>query len=124
MTPHSPTIAPRRAAESRGRLAEDQVAAGWAAQGYDILARRLRTAAGEIDLVVANPENLIFVEVKARKSFAEAAYAVLPRQQIRLLEAAGAALAEHQDWERPATRFDVALVCGGQVHHIPDAIRH
>jgi putative endonuclease len=122
MITHS--LAPRRAAESRGRIAEDQVAAGWAAQGYDILARRLRTAAGEIDLVVANRENLVFVEVKARKSFTEAAYAVLPRQQIRLLQAAGAALAENQQWERPATRFDVALVCGGEIHHIQDAIRH
>ncbi len=88
-----------------------------------MLAQRLRTGAGEIDLVVANAEKLIFIEVKSRKSFADAAYAVLPRQQARLLEAAGAALAAHADWERPETRFDVALVCGGQIRHIPDAIR-
>jgi len=114
----------RAAAESRGRAAEDVVAAGWQSQGFNILARRLRTGAGEIDLVVADEQRLVFIEVKTRKSFTEAAYAVMPRQQARLLEAAGAALAAHQDWQRPETRFDVALVCGGTVQHIEDAIRY
>jgi len=118
-----PCHARRFAAESRGRAAETAVARRWQARGYDVLAQRLRTGAGEIDLVVANPEKLVFIEVKSRKSFADAAYAVLPRQQARLLEAAGAALAAHQDWERPETRFDVALVCNGEIRHIPDAIR-
>ncbi|HYP62521.1 MAG TPA: YraN family protein, partial [Acidocella sp.] len=63
-------MARRRAAESLGRDAEDLVAQGLEAQGYKILARRLRTKAGEIDLVVADAARLIFVEVKARNSLA------------------------------------------------------
>lgn len=118
------SLVQRRMAEGRGRLAEDSVAAVWRSQGYSVLARRLRTKCGEIDLVVADPQTLVFVEVKARKSFARAAYAVQPRQQARLLEAAGAALAEHAEWHRPDTRFDVALVCGGAVRQIRDAIRY
>jgi putative endonuclease len=114
----------RRQAELRGRKAEDSVAAIWRAHGYAVLAQRLRTRSGEIDLVVADSNTLVFVEVKARKSFAQAAHAVPPRQQARLLEAAGAALAEHVDWQRPDTRFDVALVCNGAVRHIRDAIRY
>jgi putative endonuclease len=114
----------RRLAEKRGRLAEDSVAAIWRSQGYSVLAQRLRTKSGEIDLVVADPRTLVFVEVKARNSFAEAAYAVQPRQQARLLEAASAALAEHAEWQRPDTRFDVALVCGGAVRQVRDAIRY
>lgn len=114
----------RRQAEARGRLAEDSVAAVWRSQGFSVLARRLRTKSGEIDLVVADSATLVFVEVKARNSFTQAAYAVQPRQQARLLEAAGAALAEHADWQRADTRFDVALVCGGAVCHIRDAIRY
>jgi putative endonuclease len=113
----------RRQAEARGRQAEDSVAAIWRSRGYDVLAQRLRTQSGEIDLVVANPSTLIFVEVKARQSFSQAAYAVQPRQQSRLLEAASAALAEHAEWHRPDTRFDVALVCNGAIRHIRDAIR-
>jgi len=114
----------RRKAEARGREAEDSVAAIWRSRGYSVLARRLRTGSGEIDLVVANSATLVFVEVKARNSFGQAAYAVRPRQQARLLEAAGAAMAEHVEWHRPDTRFDVALVCNGAVRHIRDAIRY
>jgi len=107
-----------------GREAEELVAAGWEKRGFCVLARRLRTSAGEIDLVVANEESLVFVEVKARRSMAEAAYALTARQQARLLEAAGQALAAHTHWQRAATRFDVALVSGGRVELIEDAIRY
>ncbi len=116
--------AQRRLAETRGRLAEDSVAALWRSQGYSVLAQRLRTKSGEIDLVVADRQTLVFVEVKTRNSFAQAAEAVQPRQQTRLLEAASVALAEHAEWHRQDTRFDVALVCNGAVRHIRDAIRY
>jgi putative endonuclease len=114
----------RQCAERQGRDAEAAVIAAWRGRGYDLLARRRRTRSGEIDVVVADPETLVFIEVKARKSFSEAAYAVLPRQQARLLGAAEALLAENQHWCRPAIRFDVALVCGGRIEHIEDAIRY
>jgi len=93
------------------------------ASGYTVLARRLRSGAGEIDLVVANRRRLIFVEVKARPSWTEAAYAVSARQQARLLAAADAALAAHPQWARPDIRFDIALVAGGAVEMIEDALR-
>ena len=114
----------RRQAEHRGRCAEAAVAARWRDRGFTVLGRRVRTAAGEIDLVVADADTLVFLEVKARASLHQAAYAVLPRQQHRLLQAAEAALALHEDWHRPAMRFDVALVCGSTITHIEDAIRY
>ncbi|HUW79991.1 MAG TPA: YraN family protein [Acidocella sp.] len=119
-----PSTTKRRAAETLGRSAEDDVALSWQAKGYSVLAQRLRTGAGELDLVLADRDTLVFVEVKARKTLAEAAYAVSPRQQARLLEAASLALATHEDWHRPAIRFDVALVCHGAIEHIEDAIRY
>ncbi len=112
----------RRAAESLGRSAEDDVAEAWAAKGFIVLAQRLRTGAGELDLVVADDNTVVFVEVKARRSMMEAAYAVSPRQQARLLKAANVALATHEDWQRPETRFDVALVSNGTIEHIENAI--
>lgn len=124
MTMYIQMIAKRRKAEIRGRQAEDEVAATWVARGYDVLAQRLRTKSGEIDLIIADSGTLIFVEVKSRASFSEAAYAVVPRQQRRLLDAADLVLAEHSNWHRPSMRFDVALVCNGQIEHIEDAIRY
>jgi len=114
----------RRSAECHGRAAEDEVAALWRGRGYEVLGQRRRTASGEIDIVVADRDTLVFIEVKARRSLAEAAYAVAPRQQARLLRAADILLAEHAGWKRETTRFDVALVCGGSITHIEDAIRY
>ena len=120
---HAPPKAKRRAAETLGRQAEDEVAKLLRHKGYDILAMRLKTGAGEIDIVAANRKTLIFVEVKARASFAEAAYALSPRQQARLFQAAGAAMACHENWARQETRFDAALVVPGSIEIIEDAFR-
>ena len=118
------TLARRRAAQALGRGSEDLVAEQLMAGGYTIRAQRLRTKAGEIDLVAADTRRLIFVEVKARPCFTEAAYAVSARQQARLLAAAGVALAMHPEWAREEMRFDVALVAGGAAQMIEDAIRY
>ena len=96
----------------------------WLSKGFTILARRLRTGVGELDLVVADAQTLVFVEVKARRSLVHAAYSISPRQQARLLEAASLALATHAGWARPATRFDVALVSATRLKHIEDALRY
>jgi len=120
----TPSLAKRRRAEQKGRSAEAMVASRWHEAGYTILAQRMRTPAGEIDLIVADREHLIFIEVKARQSLAQAAYSISPRQQARLLEAASIVMAEHPTWLRHSTRFDAALVCGTQIAHIEDAIRY
>ena len=114
--------AKRRRAEHLGRQAEDEVAALFQGRGYEVLARRLKTGAGEIDLVVANARCLVFVEVKARTNFADASYAVVPRQQARLLRAANVALASHAAWARPETRFDIALITPGGIDIIENAL--
>jgi putative endonuclease len=121
---HPSSSVKRRAAEHLGRHAEDQVALTLEAKGFILLARRLRTGAGELDLVAANATHLVFVEVKARNSLVEAAYSISPRAQGRLLEAASVALATHPEWERPNMRFDVALVCPGGIETLEDAIRY
>ena len=117
-------LARRRAAEISGRIAERDAATYLVAQGFTILAQRLRTGVGEIDLVLADRDTLVFVEVKARSSLAGAAYAVSPRQQARLLEAASVAMARHPEWARSCTRFDVVLFGGGVCQHIEDAVRY
>jgi putative endonuclease len=65
------------------------------AKGYRILKKRFRTPYGEIDLVARKRNLLAFVEVKARASLDEAAYAVTPRQQQRIIAATQAWLMAH-----------------------------
>ena len=74
----------RVAAFGRGISAESIAAAWLIGKGYRILARRFRCAAGEIDIVAGRRHTVIFVEVKARPTFNEAAEAVTPRQRSRM----------------------------------------
>ncbi len=50
----------------RGQRGEDLAAAHFERLGYTVLARNHRTRYGELDLVVWDGENLVFVEVKTR----------------------------------------------------------
>jgi putative endonuclease len=103
--------APERVAAFRtGLSAESRAAAYLMAKGYRILARRFRTPHGEIDIVARRRELLAFVEVKARRSLDEAAYAVTPRQQQRIIGAAQAWLMTHPEHEAFELRFDAMLI--------------
>ncbi len=94
------------------------------ADGWVVLDRRVRTPAGELDLVVEREGILAFVEVKARPSLREAAFALQPRQRARLVGAAECWLAEHPGHGAAGMRFDVLLVAAdGAVRRIKDAFR-
>ena len=113
----------RRAAEQLGRQAEHDVASLLHARGFKILAQRYKTKGGEIDIIAASPECLVFVEVKARPSLAQAAYALSARQQMRLWQAAEITLAQNPHWARSGIRFDAALVTHGGIEILEDIIR-
>lgn len=93
-----------------GLSAESRAAAFLIAKGYRILARRFRTPHGEIDIVARRRTTVAFVEVKARESLDEAAYAVTPRQQARIIAAAQVWLMAHPDHESYDLRFDAMLI--------------
>lgn len=113
-----------RAANRRGVRAEDAAAAALVADGWTILATRLRTKAGEVDLIAERDGLLAIVEVKARPHLTDAAMALTPRQQGRLLAAADIILADHPDWGEAGVRFDLMVVDGeGRVRRIADAFR-
>lgn len=113
-----------RAAQARGVTAEQAACAALERDGWTVLARRLRTAAGEIDVVAERDGLLAFIEVKARPDLLSAAVALGPRQRARLLAAGEIALAEHPGWGRAGVRFDVLLVDdAGRVRRIADAFR-
>ena len=102
--------AERVAAFNTGLSAESKAAALLVAKGYRILAKRFRTPQGEIDIVARKRELLAFVEVKARASLDDAAYAVTPRQQQRIINAAQGWLVAHPEHAEFEMRFDVVLV--------------
>ena len=115
----------RRAAETRGRKAEDQAAALLERHGYRILARRFRVRGGEVDLIAQDPSGVLaFVEVKARAVGGDALAAVGARQRRRIETGALTFLATRPEGAGLALRFDVIAVDRrGTVHHVPDAWR-
>ena len=103
--------APERVAAFRaGISAEARAAAYLMAKGYRILAKRFRSPYGEIDLVARKRNLVAFVEVKARASLDDAAYAVTPRQQARIIDAAQAWLMAHPEHAEFELRFDAILI--------------
>jgi len=62
----------------RGVFAETLAALLFRLKGYRIVASRYRTPVGEIDLVALKGKRLAFVEVKRRKTQADAAWTCLP----------------------------------------------
>ncbi len=67
-----------------GLSAEDQALRAYQRQGAELLARRHRNEAGEIDLILSQEGILIFVEVKRRKNRAELHESITERQWERL----------------------------------------
>lgn len=112
----APKIAPKIAAPERvaafrtGLSAESRAAAYLIAKGYRVLARRFRTPQGEIDIVARRRNLLVFVEVKARATLEDAAYAVTPRQQQRIIDAAQGWLMTHPEHANFDLRFDAMLI--------------
>jgi putative endonuclease len=111
----------RRASEASGRRGERM--AGWwlRLKGWRILDRRVRTPAGEVDLVARRGNLVAFVEVKLRASAAERAMAI---DQRRLARVAAAAEYLMPRYAGPADdiRVDVILLAPGTApRHIENA---
>src|ERR1051325_8331791 len=109
-----------QAAERRGHGSETMAALWLRLKGYRILARRLKTRAGEIDLVAAAPFGPVcFVEVKARGLARTAAESVGPAQQTRIARAASLYLASRPGLARRGSRFDIVAIAPHAlpVHH-------
>jgi putative endonuclease len=100
----------RQSAFRFGVSAEARAALLLAAKGYRELARRWKSPLGEVDLVMRRGQTIVFVEVKARARLDDAAWAVLPRQQRRIVRAAEAWLAAHPEHAGYDVRFDAVLV--------------
>lgn len=100
---------PRARREAQGRRGE--VLAAWYLRltGWRILARRLKTPRGEIDLIARRGGTVIFVEVKWRSSAALLADAIDP-WRLRRVSAAAEAVAHRYARKGDQQRIDVLLL--------------
>lgn len=99
----------RQAAERRGRIGESVAALWLNLQGWSIVARRLRTPVGEVDLVARRGRTTLFVEVKTRATRADRDWAI---DRHRLSRVAAAAHMLSARYAKPGDdlRIDVILL--------------
>lgn len=99
----------RQKAERGGRRAE-RLAAWWLRlKGWRILAVRARTPVGEVDLVARRGRILAFIEVKARATDGEAAWA-LDDWRLRRVAAAAEALMPRYTRAGDTIRIDAIFI--------------
>lgn len=94
-----------------GRRGEELAARRLLAEGYRLLQRNYRCAAGEVDMVAQDGECLVFVEVRTRRgdSWGTPEESVTRAKQLRLVQVAEHYLAEHEAWDAD-WRIDVVAV--------------
>ena len=111
----------RRAAEASGRRGE-RIAAWWLRlKGWRILDKRVRTPAGEVDLVARKGNLIAFVEVKMRATSAELDFAIDERRLTRVAAAAEVLMPRYAG-PGDDIRVDVILLAPGTMpRHIENA---
>lgn len=78
----------RREADQRGRQGEAEAAMWLSQQGWRIIAERVKTKAGEIDLIAHRPGLVAFIEVKWRARSVALGDAIDERRLARVAAAA------------------------------------
>ena len=78
--------------------------------GFEVLARRYKTKLGEIDLVVKKNNQLVFVEVKARKRKTPTEEILTEKQIFRIYSAAEIFLSEFPEYNEFECRFDLLII--------------
>ncbi|MDD5454241.1 MAG: YraN family protein [Candidatus Ratteibacteria bacterium] len=117
----------KREKRDTGKIGEDIAVKFLTRKGYQILERNWKMKAGEIDIVAADGDTMVFVEVKARSSteYGTGEEAITEHKKDKIINAAKACL-KHKGEDRPC-RFDVISILlekNGkikEINHIEDA---
>ncbi len=107
-----------------GRRGEEQACRYLRRRGYRILARNIRLARGELDIIARRGELIVFVEVKAHQTRESGLMAVSKGKCDRLQSAAAAWLAAHPEAANLQCRFDLIMLTPGATAWLPPHIEH
>ncbi len=113
----------RRRAEKSGRRSEWLAAQFLRLKGFSIIATRVKTPGGEIDIIARRGKLAVFAEVKARADADTAIMAVTDRARRRISAAAAMFLSRRPDLADCDIRYDIVAVAGWRLRHIANAWR-
>lgn len=98
-----------RRAAARGAAAEARAEAHLLKQGLQTVARNWRCPLGELDVVMADGDTLVIVEVRARSTSGHggALESIDANKRRKLIRATQAFVQAHVEWQDAPIRFDV-----------------
>lgn len=101
-----------------GQAAEQRACAELQRHGLRLLARNFSSRHGELDLIMQDGAELVFVEVRMRRqaSHGGAAASITATKRQRLVRTAALWLQQHPQLARQPCRFDVVSVEGPAGH--------
>jgi putative endonuclease len=115
-------VTTRAEREAWGRRGESLAAWFLRLKGWRILAQRVKTPRGELDLIARRGRVVAFVEVKWRSSAAELDHAI-DEYRLRRVAAAAEAVAHRYARASDVQRIDVVLLAPGRFpRHMANAL--
>ncbi len=100
----------RKKSEKFGRLGEEIAALFLRLKFYSIIAKRVKTPLGELDIVAKKGKYLIFVEVKTRKKQENLGEALEAVNKRRISRASALFLSQNKKYYDYNLRFDVIFL--------------
>jgi len=106
-----------------GALAEQQACDFLQAKGLTVLEKNYRTASGEIDLIMRDDRDIVFIEVRSRKQshYGSAVESINETKQRKILNTSLLFLQQRNWLDKVDCRFDVIGIDHGCIEWIRDA---
>lgn len=99
-----------------GAAAEDKALDYLQKQGLKLVLRNYRCSLGEIDIIMRDGKDLVFVEVRARKSdgYGGGVGSVNYTKQQKIIKSASHYLLRYKIYDKFPSRFDIVSIDGKQ----------
>ena len=108
--------------QTKGAWAEDKAYDYLKQQGLSPITRNFRSKVGEIDLIMQDQEDVVFIEVRYRKNanYGSALDSVTYHKQQKIIKTAEIYLQRHYK-HYPPCRYDILAITGSQLEWIKNA---
>ena len=112
-----PSVGGRADSTAKGRAGEAIAAFILESEGWTILERNYRGPRGEIDIIAAKADSVVFFEVKNWSVFdaGELATAISARKAKRIVETSKIFLSRNREYSDARLRYDVLLIKEGRI---------
>ncbi len=102
----------KRNSYQQGQAAEQLALHYLEQQGLRLVKQNFHSYQGEIDIIMRQGDNLVFVEVRQRSSshYGSALESITPKKQQRIIQTAHYYLQRHPQQQNDPCRFDVVVI--------------